>query len=186
MADQLREIKHNLCKVGQVDLADALGPESIPAREVARVLKYTRCLVAINSCRSAFSARIKAEILAGLWGYAADQDNGEYLRMRIRMAIERLVREHNDIDGIRGELSVLAAAQEASYAESHDLYELSQLVHHADFTGLAKVLYGLCPSTESYAQVFGRAYHYRKTGDMDGVDYDQVLREAGCHGWGSP
>lgn len=30
MADQLGEIKRNLCEVGQFDLADALGPESTP------------------------------------------------------------------------------------------------------------------------------------------------------------
>ena len=177
MNNQLNEIKHNLCKVGQFDLTDALGPESIPAREMAHVLKYTRCLIAINDCRSAFAARIRAEIVAGLWAYAADQDYGEYLRMRIMIAIEQLVREHNDIDGIRSELLVLAAAYEVSYGKSHDLYELSQLVHHADFTGLAKALHGFCPSTKSYVQVFGRAHHYHKTGNMDGIVYDQVLQE---------
>ena len=93
MASLLNEIKHNLCKVGQFDLADALGPKSIPAREMAHVLKYTRSLIAINGCRSTFAARIKAEIVAGLWTYAASQDDGEYLRMRIMIAIERLVRE---------------------------------------------------------------------------------------------
>jgi hypothetical protein len=178
MASQLNEIKRNLNKIWQFDLVDALGPESIPAREMAQVLKYTRCLVAINGCRSAFAARIKAEILAGLWGYAAGRDDGEYLRMRIMIAIEQLVREHNDIDGIRGELSVLATAYEVSYGESHDLYELSQLVHRADFTGLARALHGLCPSTKFYVQVFGRAHHYHKTGNMDGIAYDQVLQEA--------
>lgn len=182
MSNQLNEIKRNLCKVGQFDLADALGPKSIPARELAHVLKYTRCLIAINGCRSAFAARIRAEILAGLWVYAADQDNGEYLRMRIMIAIERLVRENPGMESIRNELSVLTTAYEASFGRSHDLYKLSQLVHRADFTGLAKVLYGLRPSTKSYVRVFGRAYHYRNTGNMDGIAYDQVLREVGLHG----
>ena len=97
--------------------------------------------------------------------------------MHVLMAIERLVRECNGIDSIRSELLVLAVAQEVSYGKSHDLYELPQLVRRADFTSLAKALNGLCPSTKSYVQVFGRAYHYYRIGDMDGTDYDQVLHE---------
>lgn len=177
MNNKLGEIKYNLCKVGQLDLADALGPKSTPVREMAHVIKCPRNLIAINSCRTAFAARIKAELLAGLRVYAADRNNEEYLRMRILMAIKRLVREYNGIDSIRSELLVLATAQEVSYGKSHDLYELSQLVRRADFTGLAKALNGLYPSTKSYVQVFGRAYHYYRIGDMDGIDYDQVLQD---------
>lgn len=182
MTSSLNEIKRNLCKVGQFDLADALGPKSIPAREMAYVLKYTRGLIAINGHRSAFAARIKAEIVAGLWAYAASQDDGEYLRMRIMIAIERLVREQPDMESIHVELLTLAKAYEASYGRSHDLYELSQLVHRDDFMGLARVLSGLYPSTKSYTQVFGRAHHYRQIGDMNGIAYDQVLREVELYG----
>lgn len=138
--------------------------------------------MAINGHRSAFAAGIKAEIVAGLWGYAASRDDGEYLRMRIMPAIEQLVREHNDIDSIRGKLLVLTEAYEVSYGESHDLYGLSQLVHRADFTDLAKAPHGLCSGTKLYAQVFGRAYHYPKTGNMDGIAYDRVLQEV-AHPW---
>lgn len=51
MNTKLGEIKYNLCKVGQLDLADALGPKSTPVREMAHVIKCTRNLIAINSCR---------------------------------------------------------------------------------------------------------------------------------------
>lgn len=182
MNNQLNEVKRNLCKVGQFDLADALGPESIPAREMAHVLKYTRCLIAINGCRSAFVARIRAEIVAGLWVYAVGRDDGEYLRMRIMIAIERLVRENSDMESIRNELLVLTTAYEASFGRLHDLYKLSQLVHGDDFVGLTRVLSKVYPSTKSYVQVFGRAYQYHNTGNMDGIAYDQVLREVECHG----
>lgn len=182
MSNQLNEIKRNLCKVGQFDLADALGPQSIPARELAHVLKYTRCLVAINSCRSAFAARIKAEVLAGLWVYAADQNDGEYLRMRIMVAIEQLVREHSDMESIHEELLLLTVAHEVSFRRSHDLYELSQLVHRGDFAGLAKALAGLRPGTESYVRVFGLAYQYHDIGNMDAPAYGRVLREVELHG----
>lgn len=182
MNNQLNEIKRNLCKVGQFDLADALGPESIPAREMAHVLKYTRCLIAINGCRSAFAARIRAEVLAGLWVYAADQNDGEYLRMRIMIAIERLVRENPDMESIHNEILVLTTAYEASFGRSHDLYKLSQLVHVDDFVGLTRALSKVHPSIKSYVQVFGRAYQYHNTGNMDGIAYDQVLQEVECHG----
>ena len=177
MDDSLNEIRRNLCIAGQFDLAGALGPKSIPARDMAQVLEYSRVLIAINSSRSLFGARIRAEILAGLWGYAASRDDGEYLRIRILVAVEQLVRECSDMESIHAELLVLAIAHEVSYGRSHDLHELSRLVYRGDFNGLVRALSGICPSTKSYTQVFGRAYHYHKTGNMDGIDYDQVLRE---------
>lgn len=177
MDDSLSEIKHNLYAVGQFDLAGALGPKSIPARDMAQALEYSRVLIATNSSRSSFAARVRAEIVAELWGYAVSRDDGEYLRVRILVAIEQLVRECFDMESIRAELLVLAIAHEVSYGRSHDLHELSRMVYRGDFNGLARALSGLCPSTKSYTQVFGRAYHYHKTGNMDGIDYDQVPRE---------
>lgn len=181
MADTLTEIRHNLRKVGQFDLAGALGSKSIPAEKMAQVVEYSRNLVAMNSSRSTFAARIRAEILATLWGYADRQDNGERLRVHILMAVEKLVREHPDIESIYEELLALATAYEVSFMESFDLHNLTRLVYCASFDGLWKALHGLCPSTKSYIQVFGRAYHYRNTGDMNGIAYDRVLRETDRH-----
>lgn len=182
MNNPLDEIRRNLHKVGQFDLASALEPEDIPARKVSKALEYSRILVAINGSQSAFITEVRVEILARLWGYVTNRDDGERLRVCILIAIERLAREHPDMESIHGELLVLAAAHEVSYGRSYDLHELSRLVRRADFIGLAKVLFGLRPGTKSYAQVFGRAYQYHKTGNMDGIAYDQVLLELDYYG----
>lgn len=181
MDEILDEIQHNLRKAGQFHLADALGPKSIPKSEVFRALEYSRYLVAMNSSRSTFAARARADILAAMWGYADRRDDGECLRVHILVAIEQLVREHPDIESIHGELSALATAYEVSFMESFDLHKLTRLIGRVDFNGLKKALYGLCPSTKSYVQVFGRAYHYHNTGDMNGIAYDRVLREVSSH-----
>lgn len=182
MDEVLAEIRRNLRKVGQFDLANALGPESVPTEGMARATEYSRYLVAVNSSRSTFAARIRAEILATLWGYADRQDGWGCLRVHILIAIERLVREHPDVESIHEELLVLATAYEVSLKGTGDHCELSRLVHCANLDGLKKVLHGLCPSTKSYVQVFGRAHHYHDTGNMDGIAYDRVLREADHHG----
>lgn len=177
MDETLAETRHNLRKVGEFDLADALGSKGTAAEEMTRAVEYSRYLVAINSSRSASAARIRTEILAVLWGYADHRDGGECLRVHILMAIEMLVRKHPDIESIYGELLALATAHEVSLMEGYDFRGLSQLIQRADFEGLNRALYGLCPGRESYAQVFGRAHHYHKTGNMDGIDYDWVLQE---------
>lgn len=182
MMSILEEIKHNLYKVGQFDLADALGLKGISESEVFRALEYSRYLVAINSSQSAFAAKTRAGILVTLWSYAHRQDDGEHLRVRILIAIEKLVREHPDIESIHEELLALATAYEVSFMRSYDLHKLLLLIGRADFDGLSKALYGLCPSTKSYVQVFGRAYYYRDTGDMNGIAYDRVLQEVDLHG----
>ena len=182
MGNQLSEIKNNLRKVGQFDLADTLGPKSIPESEVLHALEYSRYLMAISGSRTIFAAKIRADILAALWGYTDHQDDGERLRVHIMVAIERLVRGHPDIKDIHGELLVLATAYEIASMRSYDLYKLSQLVSRADFDGLKEALYGLCPSTKSYIQVFGRAYYYHDTGDMNGIAYDKVLQEVDPRG----
>lgn len=183
MPNQLEEIKRNLCKVQQFDLADALGPESIPARETARFLESTRALIAVNGCRSALSARTRAEIVAWMWGYAASQDDGEYLRMRVMMAIEQLVREQPGVENLRFELWTLTKAYEASWGESHDLHDLARLVQCTNFAELGRSLSGLHPSTKSYVQVFGRAYQYSQTGDMNSIAYARVLQEVEDPEW---
>ena len=183
MADRLEEIRRNLRKVHQFDLADALRPENIPTRETASILEATRSLVAINGCRSALSARTRAEIVAWIWGYAAVQDDGEYLRMRIMMAIEQLVREQPSVENLRFELWALAKAYEASWGESHDLQELARSVQCANFVELGRSLLSLHPSTKSYVQVFGRAYRYLQTGDMDSIAYARVLQEVEDREW---
>ena len=175
MDETLAEIRHNLRSAGQLDLADALVPESISGSEVHRALEYSRYLIAINGSRSVFAARVRAEILAALWGYADHQDGREALRVHILVAIEKLVREHPDIESIHEELLTLAAAYEASFKEAYDSHGLWRLARRADFDGLKKALYGLCPAMKSYVQVFGRAYHYHNTGSMNGIAYDQVL-----------
>ena len=182
MDEALAEIQHNLRKVGQFDLASALMPESIPGSEVHRALEYSRYLIAINSSRSVSAARVRAEILAALLGYADRQDDGEFLRIHILIAVEKLVREHPDIESIHEELLALATAYEVSFKKAYDSHGLWRLAQRADFDGLKKALYGLCPSTKSYVQVFGRAYHYHDTGDMNGIAYDRVLQEASFHG----
>lgn len=177
MDEALAEARHNLRKVGEFDLANALGSKSTTAGGTTRAVEYSRYLVAINGSRSASAARIRAEILAVLWGYADHRDDGECLRVHILMAIEMLVREHPDIESIHGELLALATAHEVSLVGGYDSRGLAQLIQRADFEGLKRALHGLCPSTKSYVQVFGRAHHYRNTGDMDGIAYDRVLRE---------
>lgn len=182
MDETLAEIRHNLHKVGQLDLMSALVPESIPGSEVHRALEYSRYLIAINGSRSVSAARIRAEILAVLWGYADRQDDRGLLRVHILVAVEKLVREHPDIESIHEELLALATAYEVSFKEAYDSHELWWLVQRADFDGLKKALYGLCPGTKSYIQVFGRAYYYHDTGDMNGIAYDRVLHETSFRG----
>lgn len=48
-----------------------LGSEKIPESEVFRALEYSRYLVAMGTSQPTFVAKVKADILAALWGYAA-------------------------------------------------------------------------------------------------------------------
>lgn len=176
MTGTLEEIKRNLRTVGQLDLADALDLDSIAAEE-SRILEYTRYLIALNGYQSHYASKIRAEIIAALWGYADKFSEGEHLRVITLICIEQLVRECSDIEGIHGELEILSAAYAASFCQSYDLRKLSRLVGLKDFHGLRLLLPP--PDTNAIIDVFGIAYQYHKYGNMDRLAYDEALKEAG-------
>lgn len=60
--ETLAEIRRDLQKVGQFDLASALVPESTPESGVHRAPKYSRYLIAINGSLTAFAARVRVEV----------------------------------------------------------------------------------------------------------------------------
>lgn len=176
MDDVLKELRANLCKVGEFDLADQI--DDIPSAELLRMLGYTRYLVAIHGSREALHRRARFEITARLWDHAVPYDAGSYLRLRILIRVEQLVRECSGIADIEGELMTLAAARDASFGHFADLHKLSQLVASGDFEELRRSLPSTDVSTKSYVQVLGRAHHYFRMGDMVGIDYTAVIKES--------
>lgn len=175
MSDVTQEMKGNLCKIGEPALADQI--DNIPSAEWLRVLEYTRYLVAIHGSKEALHRKVHSEIISHLWGHAVSCDDGSYLRLRILVLIERMVRECQDITDIEVELITLAATWEVSFLSVANLHELSQLVALGDFKALRQSLPPTNISTKSYVQVLGKARHYFKTGDMVGVDYAAVVKE---------
>ena len=174
MDDVIKEIRDNLCKVGEFELVDYIN--NTPSAERSKVLEYTRYLVAIHGSREAIHRKVRSEIISHLWSYAAPQDDGSYLRLRILIRVEQLVRECSDIADVKVELMTLAAARDASFEHTADLHKLSRLVVLSDFDELRRSLPSTNVSTESYMQVFGRAYHYFRMGDMVGIDYAAVAK----------
>ena len=175
MDDVIKEIRDNLCKIGEFELVDYIS--NTPSAERSRVLEYTRYLVAIHGSREAVHRKVRSEIISHLWSHAAPQDGGSYLRLRILIRVEQLVRECSDVDDIEDELLTLAAARDASFDGVSDLHKLSQLVVRGDFDELRRNLPSVAVSTKSYVQVLGKAHHYFKAGDMVGIDYAAVMKE---------
>lgn len=171
----IKEIRDNLCKAREFELVDHI--DNIPSAERLRALEYTRYLVAIHWSREALHKKISSDIRSYLWGLAVPCDDGSYLRMRILIRVEQLVRECSDITDIKVELMTLAATRDASFDGVSDLHKLSQLVVRGDFEELRRNLPSTNVSTKSYVQVFGKALHYFKMGDMVGIDYAEVLKE---------
>lgn len=176
MTGTLEEIGRNLRAVGQFDLADALDLDSV-AVEGSRILEYTRYLIALNGHQSHYASKIRAEIIAALWGYADKFSEGEHLRVITLICVEQLVRECSDIESIHGELEILSAAYAASFFQSYDLRKLGRLVGLKDFNGLRSLLPP--PDTNAIIDVFGIAYQYHKYGNMDRLAYNEALKEAG-------
>ena len=175
MSDVIQEMKDNLCKIGESALADQI--DNIPSAERPRVLEYTRYLVAIHGSREILHKKVHSEIISYLFGHTVPKDTGSYLRLRILILIERMVRECQDITDIEVELITLAATWEVSFLSVANLHELSQLVALRDFQALRQSLPPTNISTKSYVQVLGKAHHYFKMGDMVGVDYAAVAKE---------
>lgn len=176
MDDVTKEMVANLCKVGEFDLADRI--DKVQPVDRSKALEYTRYLLALHGSREATHTKARTEILSVLWGYVTPYDDGSYLRMRILIRIEQLVRECSDVDDIEVELLALAAARDASFDGVSDLHKLSQLVVRGDFEELRRNLPSVAVSTKSYVQVIGKAHHYFRAGDMVGIDYNKVLQES--------
>lgn len=176
MDDVIKEMRDNLCKVGEFELVDHIN--NIPSAEWSRALEYTRYLVAIHGSREALHKKVHSDIISCLWGLAVPRDDGSYLRLRILIRVEQLVRECSDIADIKVELMTLAATWDASFEHVSNLHELSQLVVSSDFKELRRSLPSTNVSAKSYMQVFGKASHYFKMGDMVGIDYAEVSRES--------
>lgn len=174
MTSTLEEIERNLRTVGQFDLASALGPENIRARE-SEILEYTRYLVALNGCQFRYAVKTRADIIAALWAYTDSYSNEESLRVIILIYVEKLVRECSDIRSILGQLEALSAAYAASFSRSFDLQKLAELVSRRNFEELRSRLPP--PDTCARVNVIGRAYQYYKYGNMNGVAYNEVLEE---------
>jgi len=175
MTGTLGETKRNLRTVGQFDLASALESDSIAAEE-PRILEYTRYLIALNRCRSHYAGKIRAGIIAALWGCADKFSEGEHLRVITLVCVEQLVRECSDIESIQDKLEILSAAYAASFHQSHDLRKLSPLVGLKEFGELRSILPP--PSTNAIINVFGRAYKYHKCGNMNGLACSEAFKEA--------
>lgn len=172
MPSSLEEAKHNLCAVGQFDLADALGRT---AAKDPKILEYTRYLIALNGCRSRYAQRTRADIIAALWACVGNYSDDENLRIMILIRVEQLVRECSDIESIHGQLEALAAAYAASFSRSFDLQKLVWLVNRGDFDELRRLLPP--PDMRSAVDIFGRSYHYHRYGNMDGLANDGVPEE---------
>ena len=172
----IKEIRDNLCKVGEFDLADHI--DKVQPVDRSKALEYTRYLLALHGSREAAHTKIRNEILSVLWGYVTPYDDGSYLRMRILIRVEQLVRECSDIADVEVELMTLAAARDASFDGVSDLHKLSQLVVQGDFEELRRNLPSVAVSTKSYVQVLGKAHHYFRMGDMVGIDYAAVTKES--------
>lgn len=171
----IKEMRDNLCKVGEFDLADRI--DRVQPADRSKALDYTRYLLALHGSREATHAKVRCEILSVLHTYATPHDGGSYLRMRILIRVEQLVRECSDIADVEDALMALAAARDASFDGTSDLHKLSQLVVRGDFEELRRNLPSVVPSTKSYVQVLGKAHHYFRMGDMVGIDYAAVTRE---------
>ena len=172
----IKEMRDNLCKVGEFDLADRI--DKVQPVDRSKALEYTRYLLALHGSREATHAKVRNEILSVLWGYATPYDDGSYLRMRILIRVEQLVRECSDIADVEAELMALAAARDASFDGTSDLHKLSQLVVQGDFEELRRDLPSVAASNGSYVQVLGKAHHYFRMGDMVGIDYAAGTKES--------
>ena len=91
MDDAVKEVKSNLYKVWEFDLADHI--DNIPSAEWSRTLEYTRYLAAIHGSREALHKKVYSEVMAHLRDFVVPRDDGSYLRLRILVCVERLVRE---------------------------------------------------------------------------------------------
>lgn len=176
MTSALEEVRHNLRTVGQFDLADALESGNICAKE-PEILEYTGYLAALNGYRSRYAMKTKADIIAALWGCNNSYSNEESLRVIILIYVEKLIGECSGIESIRGQLEALAAAYTASFSRSFDSQKLARLVSQRNFGELQSLL----PPSDTCAivNVIDRAYQYYKYGNMNGVAYDEVLKEVG-------
>lgn len=175
MVSMLGEVERNLRTVGQFDLADSLTSEWFPPAEAPRILEYTRYLIVLNGCRSSYAAKIRAEIIAALWGFIDNHSSAEQLRLAVLICVEQLVRECSDIKDIRYQLEALAAVYGASLSKSSDLQKLTRLVYKKDFDEMRGTLPP--PDMHMVVDVIGRAYRYYKYGDMNEPDYAEVLEE---------
>lgn len=174
MTTTLEEVRRNLRTVGQFDLADALDLDSIVTEEL-RILEYTRYLIALNGYRSHYASKIRAEIIAALWGYADKFSEGEHLRVITLICTEQLVRECSDIESIRDKLEILSSAYAASFCQSYDLRKLGRLVGLKDFDETRRLLPP--PDTNAVIDVFGIAHQYHEYGNMDRLAYNKALEE---------
>lgn len=172
--DTLEEIKRNLRTVGQFDLADALDLDSIITEE-SRILEYTSYLIALNGYRSHYASKIRADIIAALWGYAGRFSEGEHLRVITLICIEQLVRGCSDIESIYDKLEILSAVYAASFRQSCDLRKLGQLVSIKDFDEMRRLLPP--PDMNSVIDIFGVAHQYHKYGNMNRLAYNEALKE---------
>lgn len=170
MTSTINEISKNLCSVGEFDLASRV--EGIKPADRDQALMYTRYLVALHGSREAFHLKLRADIVSGLWGYVVTNDDGSYLRARIRICVEQLVRECHNIEEIEPQLLALAAAYDASFESYTDLRTAAKLVVGMDFDGLRKTVGSGKVSMAACTQVIGKARFYAKSGSMVGVDYD--------------
>lgn len=182
MTTTLEEIKRNLRIVGQFDLADALDLDSIVTEEL-RILEYTRYLIALNGRRSHYVSKIRAEIIAAIWGYADKFSEGEHLRVIILICTEKLVRACSDIESIHDKLEILSAAYAASFCQSYDLRKLSQLVGLEDFDAMRCLLPP--PDTNAVIDVLGLAYQYHEYGNMDRIAYNKALEKVNLQSFAS-
>jgi hypothetical protein len=174
MDDVVKETRDNLCKVGEFDLADQI--DNIPPAERIEMLEYTRYLVAIHGSGEILHKKTHSEIISHLWARVVPYDDGSYLRLRILVRVEQLVRECSDIADIEAELMILAAAHGASFGHVFDLHRLSQLVTLGDFDELRRILPSTDVDTQSYVQVMGKAHHHLKMRGTVGIDHAEVLR----------
>ena len=60
----IKEMRDNLCKVGEFELVDHIN--NIPSAEWLRALEYTRYLVAIHGSREALHKKVHSDIISCL------------------------------------------------------------------------------------------------------------------------
>ena len=168
MTSTINEIVKNLCEVGEFDLAHHV--KDIKHADMGQALTCTRYLAALHGSLEVLHLKLRADIVAGLWGYVSTDDDGSYLRAAILICIEQLVRECPNTEEIEPQLLVLASARDASFERHTDLRAIAKLVADMDFDGLKNALVSTTASTASYVQVVGKARFYAKSGSMVGVD----------------